>query len=154
MSETAPEATTTTETATVETTETKPAEVDWKAKSREWEKRAKENSAAAQKLAELEESQKTEAQRLSEAREAAERRAAEAEAANIRYRVAVAKGLPADLVDRLRGDSEEDIAADADALLALVQAAPPTPKPDLTQGHGAPPQGDDMNALIRRGLGR
>lgn len=60
-------------------------------------------------------------------------------ASNMRQRIALAKGVPADLVDRLRGDTEADIAADADALLALVNA-PRTPAPDPTQGpQGAAP---------------
>lgn len=52
---------------------------------------------------------------------------------SLRNRVALEKGLPANLVDRLRGESEADIAADADALLALVNA-PRSPMPDPTQG--------------------
>lgn len=61
----------------------------------------------------------------------------EAERANaLRQRVALEKGLPANLVDRLRGETEADIAADADALMALV-TAPRTPAPDPFQG----PQG-------------
>lgn len=56
-----------------------------------------------------------------------------------RKSVALAKGLPPALVERLRGDTEEDMAADADALLALV-SAPRTPSPDPTQGpQGAAP---------------
>ena len=51
----------------------------------------------------------------------------------MRQRIALAKGLPADLVPRLRGDTEDDLSADADALLALVNA-PRTPKPDSSQG--------------------
>ena len=62
-------------------------------------------------------------------------------------RVALAKGLPADLVDRLRGDTESDIAADADALLALVNA-PRTPLPDPTQGtQGAAPTTPEQEFL-------
>ncbi|HHU10579.1 MAG TPA: DUF4355 domain-containing protein [Intrasporangiaceae bacterium] len=58
------------------------------------------------------------------------------QSANLRQRIALEKGLPLNLVDRLRGDTEQDIAADADALMALVNA-PRTPSPDPTQG----PQG-------------
>lgn len=46
--------------------------VDWKAKAREWEKRAKANSSAAEKLAKLEDAQKTETQRAADVKAAAE----------------------------------------------------------------------------------
>lgn len=54
-------------------------ETDWKARSREWERRAKENKAAAEKLAELEEAQKSAEQKAAERLAEAERKAAEAE---------------------------------------------------------------------------
>jgi hypothetical protein len=46
----------------------------------------------------------------------------------LRRDVAAAAGLPAELADRLRGDDEAALKADAEALLALIpkkQAAPP-----------------------------
>lgn len=161
--------TTTPETATAEgTTQTEPqtqtgqasttAETDWKAKSREWEKRAKANADAATRLAQLEDQQKTEQQRLTERAEKAEREAQSREVSLTRYRVAVAKGVPAELVDRLRGDTEDEIAADADALLALV-ATPgtTTPRPDPSQGvrSGATAalNGDPLEASLRAKLG-
>lgn len=106
----------------------------WKSKSREWEKRAKDNADAAKRLAEMEEAQKTEQQKLTERAEAAERAAKDRDAENLRLKVAIAKNLPADLADRLRGDSEEELNEDADKLLALVKADPKTPKPDPAQG--------------------
>jgi len=39
----------------------------------------------------------------------------------LRLRVATSKGLPLELVERLRGETEEEIAKDADGLLALVK---------------------------------
>lgn len=139
-------ATETTETTTVTTdanaAATK-AEKDWQAEaekyrkfSREWEARAKANSTAAEKLAALEEAQKTEAQKVAERAEAAERRAADSERELARYRVAVAKKLPAELTDRLRGETPEELEADADQLLALVKASTNL-KPDLSQGSRA-----------------
>src|SRR5690606_27453783 len=41
-------------------------ETDWKAEARKWEARAKENSEAAKRLAEIEEASKTEAQKQAE----------------------------------------------------------------------------------------
>lgn len=95
-------------------------------------------------LKEYEDRDKSEAEKLAERAAAAERRAAEMEAQLMRREVALAKGLPAALVDRLRGGSREELDADADQLLALV--APPAPPvqekrvPDLGQGRrdGAP----------------
>lgn len=116
----------------------KPTEVDWKAKAREWEKRAKENSTAAARLAELEEAQKSEQQRASERAEAAEKELAAMRLDALKARVALAKGLPADLVDRLRGDTEDELADDADRLLALIQ--PGKPRGDVAQG----PRGEDL----------
>lgn len=64
----------------------------------------------------------------------AEQRAKELEAErlnNVRLRVAAQKGIPADLVGRLQGDSEEAIANDADQLLAFLKPAggPGVPPP-------------------------
>ena len=63
-------------------------EVDWKAKAREWEKRAKANAGAATKLAEIEEASKSEAQKLADAKAAADQAAAEAKAEALRWRIA------------------------------------------------------------------
>lgn len=56
-----------------------------------------------------------------------------------RAEVAQEKGLTAQQAARLTGASREDLAADADALLALFPAAGPrTPAPDPTQGARGP----------------
>ena len=47
-------------------------------------------------------------------------RASELEKENARLKVALDKGLPKDLVPRLVGNTEEELAADADSLLALI----------------------------------
>ena len=52
---------------------------------------------------------------------------------NTRNAVALTKGVPADLVEFLTGDTEEQIAAKADVLMARLNA-PKTPLPDATQG--------------------
>jgi hypothetical protein len=122
-----------------------------RAESAKYRTEAKANADAAKRLTALEESQKTEAQKLAEARDAAEKRATDAERANLRYRVAVQKQLPPELVDRLRGETEEEMAADADALLTLVKPAAPSYDGGARTTAGAPA---DMNALIRRHAGR
>jgi hypothetical protein len=104
---------TTTETETEKPTET----VDfWKQKAREQEKRAKANADAAKRLTELEESQKTEAQRLSDRVAAAEKERDDARLEALRVKVGAAKKLPADVVDLLKGDTEDELAAHADRL--------------------------------------
>jgi len=107
------------ESATEEASELKPTEAVefWKQKAREQEKRAKENAEAFKRATELE-------SEVEKARgEAAEavKQVAEVEARATRLQVALDKGLPVDLVDRLRGDDAESLAADADALMALFK---------------------------------
>lgn len=113
---------------------------------------ARERDALAARLKEFEDRDKTEVQKLSESYTAAEKRAADAETALARYRVAVAKKLPAELVDRLRGSTEEELAADADSLLQLVGAT--ASRTDFDGGARTPAgQPTDMSAVIRRAAG-
>lgn len=95
----------------------------WKALARKHEKAAKENADAARRLAEIEKSGKSEQERLDEARQAAEERAASAEREAARLRVALRKGLSDVQARRLVGDTEEDLEADADELLATFAPA-------------------------------
>lgn len=92
----------------------------------------KEAETLRLKLKAFEDRDKTETQRLTEERDAlkAERDATRADA--LRARVALLKGLPVDLVDRLRGNDEESMAQDADRLLALIK--PGRPAGDIDQG--------------------
>lgn len=101
----------------------------------------KEAETLRLKLKAFEDRDKTETQRLTEERDAlkAERDATRAEA--LRTRVALSKGLPADLVDRLRGDDEESMAQDADRLIALLK--PGRPAGDIDQGIRPGGGGDD-----------
>jgi hypothetical protein len=58
---------------------------------------------------------------------------------NARLRVAVERGVPAEHVHRLIGTTPEELAADADALLALMGGAPRRgPAPDPSQGSRTP----------------
>lgn len=115
------------------------AEVDWKSKSREWEKRAKANADAAQRLAELEDAQKTETQRLADAKAAAETEAATARAEALRWRIAAKHGISdEDAETFLTGGDEESLTRQAERLAALAQPnedrQSPGPRPDLSQG--------------------
>jgi hypothetical protein len=104
-------------------------ETDWKAEAdrlkaeaRKWETRSKENGAAAKRLAEIEESQKSDLQRALDRAEAAERRAAEFETVQQiqawKADIAKATGVPAQY---LRGTTEDELKAHAEELKPLVQ---------------------------------
>lgn len=121
--------------------EPRASEIDWKAESRKWESRAKENLAtakanedAAKRLAEIEEAQKTEAQKAQDALAKAQQELADERAARLRAEVAASKGIPANL---LSGSTQEELEKSADDLLAFKGDAPepsPFPKADPSQG--------------------
>jgi hypothetical protein len=95
----------------------KESEVDWKAKSREWERRAKENKSAADELAALRDSQKTSEQRAEERVAELERKAAVAEAKALRSDIAAKYGLsPEDRDLFLTGTDESTLSAQAQRL--------------------------------------
>lgn len=98
-------------------------ETDWKAEARKHEARAKENAAAAAKLAALEEAQKTAEQKLTDRVTAAEKERDEARLDALRAKVGAAKKLPVDVVDLLKGDTEEELAAHADRLAEHFKAS-------------------------------
>ena len=62
------------------------------------------------------------------------------ETSSLRTKIAIQNGLPLDLAERLVGDDEESIKADAERLASFVNKpkAPPAPLKDLE-----PPLGDD-----------
>lgn len=68
---------------------------------------------------------------------------------NARLRVATTKGLPPDLIDRLHGGTEEELAADADKLLALFKpAVDPAPKaPGVPPSRGSKPAKLDITGM-------
>jgi hypothetical protein len=74
------------------------------------------------RVREFEEAQKSEEQKLTERLSELETTARTSTSEAARLRVALRKGLPETLVDRLRGDTPEEIEADADQLLELVAA--------------------------------
>lgn len=92
-----------------------------------------EVKARADKLAEIEESQKTEAQKQREALEQAQKELTEVTAAKTRAEVAAEKGVPAGL---LSGSTREDLEASADALIEFrgEQLQAPAMQPVPTEG--------------------
>lgn len=133
------EATDVTETVTEETEQTKPTETVefWKQKAREQEKRAKDNAAAAKRLAEIEQAQKSDAEKSADAIAAAKADAETARAELLRFKIAAEYGLPAEDVEALEEvSSEEGMRRIAERLRAREDEAakPRSPKPDPNQG--------------------
>ena len=97
--------------------EPKVDETDWKAKAREWEKRAKDNKSAADELASIKESQKTDAEKQAERIKALESDAATARTEALRLRVASKFGISDDDADLfLTGTDEESLTRQAKRL--------------------------------------
>lgn len=138
----------------------KPSEtVDfWKQKAREQEKRAKENADAAKRLAELEAQNLSEVEKAQKTAQEATERLAEYERTAMRQKVALEKGLPAELVGRLQGVTEDELSEDADALLSLLKKDDDrTPGPYVpAEGHSPSAQALNSDGLeddLRRKLG-
>ena len=148
----------------------------WKSLARQHEKTAKANAEAARKYAEFEDSQKTEQQRLADRLAEAEQRAAQAEIGRARLLAAATYNIPASLLDRVVGGTEDEINESAQALSEEIErmvaerlaAAPPPPAPAPTTAPaptrpvesltpGAMPtsqQPADGNEFLRRMAGR
>lgn len=93
---------------------------------------ARENSAAATRLAELEESQKSEIQKANERAEVAERALVAKEAEALRLTVAARHGITGDHLDLLSGADEAELEAKAKKLAALI--APKEEPQDTPKG--------------------
>lgn len=81
-------------------------------------------------------------------------------AENLRLRLAIKHGLPMEVAERLRGDTDEELEQDAEKLLALFspgKTPAPTnrPKPNLRGGvlPGGEPE-KDAKAIVEEALGR
>jgi hypothetical protein len=98
-------------------------------------RKAAERTAAeyAAKLKEIEDSNLSELERAKKVAEESAAELARLRTENVRSKVAIDKGVPADLIEFLTGDTEGDIAAKADLLMARLNT-PGTPKPDPSQG--------------------
>ena len=102
-----------------------------KGESRKWEQRSKDNAAKAKELDELKAATQTDAEKLSGAikrAEEAEAKVAElerkAERAEIVSEVAAAKGVDADLLARMAGDTREEVEANADYIASKLAGKP------------------------------
>lgn len=92
-------------------------DIDWKAKSREWERKAKANAGAAKRLAEIEEASKSETQKLADAKAAVEKERDAARTESMRLRVATKHGISTEDADLfLTGADEETLTRQAERL--------------------------------------
>jgi hypothetical protein len=95
----------------------------WKQKAREQEKRAKDNATAAQRLAEIEDAQKSETQRSSERIQALEQEVAAARRDALRFKVASKYGIGDEDADLfLTGTDEDTLTRQAERLAARADA--------------------------------
>lgn len=98
----------------------------WKALARKHEAEAKKNKSAADRVAALEDADKTEVQKAKDSAAAAEARAKAAEHRADRLEIAAAKGLSPSLAARLVGETREELEADADELIKVVKPSDST----------------------------
>lgn len=123
---------------------------DWKAQARKWERLAKENKTAAEKLAELEESQKTEDEKRAERLAALESEnaalKAEKQIAAWKSEIATEAGIPA---GALRGSTRDELEAHAKELQALIPKKPVATSPALGRAN----KGDGVQESTSPGLG-
>lgn len=111
------------------------------------EAKLKELEPAAKRLQELEDEQKSEQEKLTEKLSATEKRAAEAELRAARLEVATDKGLPLSSVKFLTGETQEELSASADELIALMgtneqEPAAPSRRPQERLRPGASPDAE------------
>ncbi len=92
-------------------------DTDWKAEARKWEQRAKDNKSAAERLAALEDANKSELEKANEKALAAEKAAEKAQADALRLRVALKHNVSDEDADLfLTGTDEETLTKQAQRL--------------------------------------
>lgn len=134
-------------------------EIDWKAKARDWEKRAKENKTAADELAQIKESQKTETQRLQDQLAEFQRKAETAERDRERLSIIAKHAIPADYHDLVQGADSEALEASAAKVKSLIEAnaTPSNTASFVIPDEGGNPNlalnGDGIEAALKNALG-
>jgi hypothetical protein len=134
---------------------------DWKAKAREWEKRAKENKSAADELVALKQAQMSEAERTAARLAELEREAQTARSEALRYRVATRYGISDEDAELFLTATDEDTLerqakalAERSASVSSTPSTAPAPRPDLTQGsRDLPLNGDPLLTSLKTKLG-
>lgn len=136
------EVTATSETANAENPEVNLEEKtleEWKAHARKHEDRwkaAEKFQEDAQKWREYQEQQKPIEERNAEKLAQLEAEATEAKVKLLKYEVATEKGIPADVLNHLKGNNRQELEEAADAIISLMadKTKPQTPKPTAEQG--------------------
>ena len=106
-------------------------------------------AAANARIKEFEDRDKTDAEKASERIASLEKSNTGNAAKALRYEVAVDKQLPKVLAERLQGSTREELEADADNLLKLVNVQnKPNVKPDPSQGKGGDPKPHSLSEAI------
>lgn len=122
---------------------------DIKAMESALKKANREAEAARKKLKEIEDAGKSETDKLREEAAAAKREAVEARTEALKLKVGLDRGLPKSLVPRLQGETEEEMAADADALLAELKPKAPSGDADGGKRGETPDPSKDMDQVLR-----
>lgn len=133
-------------------------EVDWKAKAREWETRAKANKDAADELAKIKAANQTEAERIADELAAAQREASEARREALRFRVAAKFGISdEDASLLLTGDDEATMTRQAEAIAKRAtdnsRTAQVVPTEGSALGTTQALNGDGLEQSLRTALG-
>lgn len=115
-------------------------------------KEARDEAAKlAKRLKDKEDKDKSETERERDRANTAEAKAQAAEERALRMEVALAKKLPPELAERLKGATQAELEADADELLKLVKGSTPDFDPGAKGRSEAPAT---MDQRIRRAAGR
>lgn len=121
----------------------------FKTRAREAEALVKELKPLAQKAREAEEANKTELEKANGKVAELEGQVKSLTDDSLRLRVAIEKKIPAELIDRLKGSSQEELETDAEELLKLVGGGNGTAT-DFGGGPRTPAPTGDMDTAIRR----
>lgn len=115
--------------------------------------------AAAGRLAEIEEANKTELDKALEKAAAAEQRLADLEAANRRLAAIAKHQIPDDFADLVTGSTDEELEASAKKVSALIAAQTPTGTtgplvlPSVNSGEPPALNSDALEEALRRAVG-
>jgi gas vesicle protein len=113
----------------------------WRKTAQRNDRTARDNSAAAKRLRELEEASKTDLQKAVDAQRTAELERDALRAEHTRATVAAAHDLDPELSDFLGDGTEEDITARADQLSEIINRAATKLAAEMQQNGGRPPGG-------------
>ena len=138
--------------ADIQHDEPKPTETVefWKQKAREQEKRAKENATAAQRLADIEDAQKSEAQKAADRIKELEAAASAAQRDALRFKVASKYGIGDEDADLfLTGSDEETLTRQATRLAGRADESKKQGNRVPREGTSSPSTSSDAAGLAR-----